>query len=254
MGVQELEGIDSSYLFTSCDSVLIKPILFKHKRTVKSGNYVLPQELRDSPVKGKVFCGGCNHNMYRQWYRNKGIYYFCTYSNTLGIEKCSHGVIYEVEIVNVVLEAINQQYMQLKNIMEIIQTKKDNFEKEQQYNKGEIIKITNQINALKIRKKELLTDFQLGKISDTEYVKNKVNIIDKLNNLNKSMNYFENIQENGTDNGKQDMDLFYSEEPVKILTKEIVERMVDRIEIYNHKKIQVVFKYQDVFDKLLKEC
>lgn len=250
--VQELEGIDVSYLFRPFDSTQVKPIVVKpeKKRTIKSGKYVLPQDLRDSPVKGRVFCGGCHHKMYRQRYKNKGMYYFCTYTNKLGIEDCSHGVIYEEQIEKFVLETINKQCLQLEKIREIIQIKKESIDKERKNKKLEIVEITNKIDNLKIRKKKLLTDFQLGKMSDAEYTSQKVVIMDQINDLNHRLNCSMKNQEDESDDYRQCIDLSINEVPIKILTKDIVDRMVDRIEIYNGKKVQVVLKYQDVFVQL----
>lgn len=49
------------------------------------------------------------------------------------------------------------------------------------------------------------------------------------------------------------MDIFSQEKPFQVLTKEIADQMVDKIEIYNHKIIRVILNYEDVFEALAKE-
>lgn len=254
--VQKLEGIDTEYLFRPTASMFaLKPSIVKNnlKKTMKSGKYILPQELKDSPVKGKVFCGGCHHNMYRKWRKNKGIYYFCTYSNKLGIDNCSHGCIYEKEIEKMVLETINQQCLQFQNMKNRIQKKREDIEKEQVNSEEETKRINNKRKSLKIKKKELLADFQLGKITEADYIKYKANMINELNELEQNTNYYNDVTKNNEENGRQCLDIFSQEKPFQVLTKEIADQMVDKIEIYNHKIIRVILNYEDVFEALAKE-
>lgn len=254
--VQKLEGIDTEYLFLPNKSMFVpkdKVIKPKARRTVKTGKYILPPELKESPVKGKVICGGCHHNMYRKWYKNKGIYYLCTYSNTLGIEHCSHGRIYEKEIEQIVLEAINQQCLQVQNIREVIKIGKEATEKELINNEKNIKKINNEMITLKIRKKEVLIDFQIGKISKEEYIKQKAAIIDQFTELSSELNIIQSSHMDIEEKDGQCMELFSQGAPFKVLTKELADQLIEKIEIFNYKKIRVVFKFQDEIELLAKE-
>lgn len=68
-----------------------------------------------------------------------------------------------------------------------------------------------------------------------------------------NINYYNDVIKNNEENGRQCFDIFSQEKPFQVLTKEIADQMVDKIEIYNHKIIRVILNYEDVFEALAKE-
>lgn len=51
----------------------------------------------------------------------------------------------------------------------------------------------------------------------------------------------------------QCMELFSQGAPFKVLTKELTDQLIEKIEIFNYKKIRVFFKFQDEIELLAKE-
>lgn len=254
LGVQEMDHIDTGYLFSERGSVLGNRSVDLHnskKKTIKSGNYIVPADLKESPVKGVVYCGGCKHNMLRKWRKSKGIYYFCRYVNQLGILSCSHGLIYEKEIEEIVMEAINNQIRQAADLKEFYSKKAELCKREQLKKRQTEKKMLDRIDSLKMQSMELYEQYQEGKISKEQFVFTK----DQLNAQKRQLEE-QAMNGNQTEEAEQEnkfLKIFGDREPITKLTREMTDLMVERINIFNHKKIQVVFKFADEYHKAVCE-
>lgn len=251
LGVQEMDHVDTSYLFAKTKNSAVNKVVYKHnaqKKTIKNGKYMVPNDLKESPVKGLVYCGGCNHNLLRKWRKSKGIYYFCRYVNQLGISSCSHGLIYEKEIEEIVMEAINSQIQQATEL-KAFYSKKAELSKREQMKKRQVEKkLLDRIASLKSQSVKLYEQYQEGKISREQFMLTKEQL-----NVQKRQLEEQVVSEDQTEEAAQEnqyLKIFGDREPITELTRELTELMVERINIFNHKRIQVIFKFADEYKRI----
>ena len=57
LGVQEMDHVDTNYLFSKTQNSAVNKVVYKHnvqKKTIKNGKYMVPNELKESAVNGLV--------------------------------------------------------------------------------------------------------------------------------------------------------------------------------------------------------
>ena len=69
---------------------------------------------------------------------------------------------------------------------------------------------------------------------------------DTLNIINNEIEEYENIPDSNT----KMIDLFSNANPIKELDRDILFRMIDKIIVYDKNKIEIVFKYDDIYTSI----
>jgi len=256
MGVQEMDGVDVGYLQPESDEVPRRKIVYPPpglKKTIKNGNHIIPDELRESPVKGKIYCGGCGYAMQRKRYthKTKGMYYLCLYLK-LGNENCAHGLIFESDIEEITLKAINYQIMQANKMKEFYKRKEALLNREQENQKKNKKKLMDQLTVLKNKSMEFYEQFREEKITREQFLSFKERLNAQKEQIDKEISKLE--QTEGDPQPLQQnkfVEVFGDQEPVSALTRELAELLVERINIYGNKKIVVIFKFADEYQQAL---
>jgi len=223
------------------------------KKTIKNGNHIIPDELRESPVKGKIYCGGCGYAMQRKRYthKTKGMYYLCLYLK-LGNENCAHGLIFESDIEEITLKAINYQIMQANKMKEFYKRKEALLNREQENQKKNKKKLMDQLTVLKNKSMEFYEQFREEKITREQFLSFKERLNAQKEQIDKEISKLE--QTEGDPQPLQQnkfVEVFGDQEPVSALTRELAELLVERINIYGNKKIVVIFKFADEYQQAL---
>lgn len=249
--VQMMDGVDFRYLFENAEKETIPEEAWRFLEQsscnpvpkAESGEYKLRDGERESPVKGMVFCGCCGHKMDRR--RNCGIRYLCLYNHQEDQDKERKRIsILEQDIQDVVLAAINVQILQSRELKKLWEIQIAAGKKRNQENKRKIQVYRDKISDLKRQNLEAFEQYHDAKLDREQFllIKDKIRI--QQDEAEKALGQLEEkIQEREDKN--QFLDLFDNRRPVRALTRELVEAVIDKILVYEDKRVEIVFRYMD---------
>lgn len=254
--VQLLDEIDFRYLFENGENEAIpegawkflEQLSLKQVPKGESKKYRLRDGERESPVKGMVFCGCCGHKMDRR--KNCGIRYICLYNHENERKKRKNLSILEEDIQNVVLAAINFQISQIGEFRILQEAQAAAEKKLNQENKRRIQACQDKIACLKKLNLEAFEQYHDSKISREQYVIAKNKNRDLQSEAEEELQRLEErIEEKAKRN--QFLDLFENKKPVKVLTRELAEEVIDKILVFEDRRIEIVFRNRDELGRLL---
>lgn len=206
---------------------------------------------------GLLFCGDCKEPMVCRINRYKGtekIYYICSTRNRS--EGCSRHSISEADLKRVVFQIIRSQATLLMDVnrqMQYLQTKEMKFEDVVGFDK-EITRLRSEQEKYLELRAGLYEDLKMGVITQTDF-KNFSAIYEKQyieteQALTKQEEMLKRLFYNGVQSGVK---LERLKETMRITTldRDTLLAFVDRIEVYEEKKVLVQFSYQEEMEKML---
>lgn len=206
---------------------------------------------------GLLFCGDCKEPMVRRMNRYKGtekIYYICSTRNRS--EGCSRHSISEADLKKVVFRIIQSQVELLIDAnrqMQYIQTKEMNFEDVVGFDK-EISRLRNEQEKYLELRAGLYEDLKMGVITQADF-KNFSAIYEKQymeteQALEKQEEMLNRLFYKGIQSGVK-LERLKETMRVTALDRETLLSFVDRIDVYEEKKVAVQFCCQEEMEKML---
>ena len=206
---------------------------------------------------GLLFCGDCKEPMVRRINRYKGtekIYYICSTRNRS--EGCSRHSISEADLKKVVFRIIQSQIELLIDVnrqMQYLQTKEMNFEDVVGFDK-EITRLRNEQEKYLELRAGLYEDLKTGIITQTDF-KNFSKIYEKQyieteKALTRQEDMLKKLFYNGVQSGVK-LERLKETMQIATLDRDTLLAFVDRIEVYEEKKVSVQFCYQEEMEKML---
>ena len=206
---------------------------------------------------GLLFCGDCKEPMVRRINRYKGkekIYYICSTRNRS--EGCSRHSISETDLKKVVFRIIQSQVELLIDVnrqMQYIQTKEMNFEDVVGFDK-EITRLRNEQEKYLELRAGLYEDLKMGVITQADF-KNFSAIYEKQymeteQALEKQEEMLNRLFYKGIQSGVK-LERLKETMRVTALDRETLLSFVDRIDVYEEKKVAVQFCCQEEMEKML---
>ena len=206
---------------------------------------------------GLLFCGDCKEPMVRRMNRYKGtekIYYICSTRNRS--EGCSRHSISEADLKKVVFRIIQSQVELLIDVnrqMQYLQTKEMNFEDVVGFDK-EITRLRNEQEKYLELRAGLYEDLKMGVITQADF-KNFSAIYEKQyveieKALTRQENMLKKLFYNGVQSGVK-LERLKETMQIATLDRDTLLAFVDRIEVYEEKKVSVQFCCQEEMEKML---
>lgn len=206
---------------------------------------------------GLLFCGDCKEPMVRRMNRYKGtekIYYICSTRNRS--EGCSRHSISEADLKKVVFRIIQSQVELLIDVnrqMQYLQTKEMNFEDVVGFDK-EITRLRNEQEKYLELRAGLYEDLKMGVITQADF-KNFSAIYEKQymeteQALEKQEEMLNRLFYKGIQSGVK-LERLKETMRVTALDRETLLSFVDRIDVYEEKKVAVQFCCQEEMEKML---
>jgi hypothetical protein len=208
---------------------------------------------------GMLRCDGCQSSMIRnpRFYKNKWyVYYKCRGYNQQGTSVCSHShSITEEQLSAAVRYSLNLQIQTLVDMKRVIEAINQN-----RSVKKLSVDFSRLINEKATKKEKLKTmklasymDWKSGSIAKDEYtfMRDKFDVM--IEKLNKEILALENEKKDEEDirnNSFGWLDNLIENGYLKNLTREITAEFIDCIYVSRDKKIRIVFKHQNEFDRL----
>lgn len=208
---------------------------------------------------GMLRCSGCKSSMIRnpKFHKNKWyVYYKCRGYNQRGNIVCNHShSIREEKLITAVRYALNMQIQTLVDIKRVIQ--EINRSKKMQsmsinYNKL-IEEKTAKKDKLKTMKLSSYMDWKSGTVSKDEYtfMRDKFHgMIEQLNQEISALKSEKQAEEDILNNQFGWLESMISKGYLDTLTREITTEFIDCIYVGKDKKIQIIFKHKNEFQRL----
>ena len=213
---------------------------------------------KQSIYASKIICGNCGRAMTKfedNRKNNTNVYYSCRSHYLYDIDCKAHSI--NMKLLNkIIIESILQQIklvMNLEKAMIRYDVEKDNKKIKLEYS-DKIIFNQNEIIKYKKIRKTYYENWKFGKINQEEYMKVSSEYDKTIIKLTDEISTYKNlIDENFIKAKTQDywIERFRRNKTIKSLSKEVVDELIEQIQIYPNKQVEVTFKYQNEYESIL---
>lgn len=217
-----------------------------------------PQKRTVYPLAGMMFCGDCGNNMVR---KKAGKYQYYSCATNKAVKGCSAHYFQQSKLESDVMHAIQYQ------IACVLDTEKSlAFIHALPYLQRHAVKLNAQIadreqeiESCKKYKRSLYEDYKGGIITREDYVAFSKDYTERIMQLSGALTRLrQEYEQSFTDNAPSHrwIQYFKAYRNVEKLSRELVIHLIERIDIYEGKRITIRFRYQNRFkmaEKML-EC
>lgn len=185
-----------------------------------------------------VCCGGCKHRMYMSKPQIKDTSYRCNYKRFTANNDCFQGRIFEQDLVEILKKIIK---IELEKTVDISKAQ-ETVNKIMNKNKKTVLTLQKNVDSVKKRKMAEYIRLTKNEITEDEFVKNRAEIDNRLEELNgkiQSITYREISEEDITT-----LNLFGKYIGVDNIDNDIIRDLVKAIYVYNDKRIEVVWNFE----------
>ena len=192
----------------------------------------------------KVYCGHCGFSMGRRRYSEKAYGFVCSTSRLYPDGACNGAKISEVELRKTLLNMLSKQKANIGEILSSISSGEQSVSKES----DELVSIRAELEKNKLYFKGLYESLISGDITTVEYHEMKVAYEAKITALTERERQ---LREYGKQRVHQENLLTGAQQSVRSLkrmsdlTTEVIDRLVERIDIFEDKHIEVKFTFTD---------
>lgn len=205
---------------------------------------------RISALYKKVYCANCGHALTRRKDGNYDVY-FCLDKRENPLSTCSFEPIKTKTLEGAVLETLQFNMEMFTNSKKsMMQFLKDNTGGIQE----EVASCQATIEIISRQKINLYAEYKLGHLTKEEYIKNKEELSEQINILNKKITVLEdNISKCNENNFIFNSDYARIVEKFKddqILSPDLADAFIEKILVDVKHNINIIFKYQDEIIKI----
>lgn len=208
---------------------------------------------------GFVRCADCKRAMNRKTIRQpygEYTYFVCSTYKKASPNRCTKHTIRTEELENAVLAAIQKQVSLMVETEKILENLNQNKIKNKMTDQLKHLIDEKQQEIEKYRKlrQSLYVDWKTGEITQEDYYALKADFDENISSLKSSVEKLtgelsDTEKEIFTDNSF--LKSFKKYRNITKLTRTVLLELVDHILVYEGKKIEIKFKYQDEFDRML---
>ena len=251
---------DHIIVYNTHEPIVEKHVFYAVQEMLKSkGKRTSPNKQNVYLFSGFMRCADCGYAMVRNDFLVKGkryAYYKCRSYNQRGKSVCpySHSVREEL-IYSAVRYQINSH---LENLIDIKKTIENyNISKGENNFSADILKLIEKnrkkIKSIENLKMSIYADYKKNILSENEFMKMKESYTKNIEKTEKNILLLKEELENESNEEKNKIP--WIEELIKqgkifTLDREIVTKLVDKIYVTADKKINVKFKYENIFDSI----
>ena len=218
---------------------------------------IAPAEETVYPFSGYLKCADCGQNMVRKHYTvgdKEYTYFIC--STRKAKNGCSTHSIDEKTLMDSVLNAIKSHIdmvLEAEQLLEMVESLPENQQNVFNYD-AQIVKLKEEIERNKNFKLKLYENLQEGMIGQDEYFLFKKSYEMKIQEAEHAIAAIEAEREQMVNNNRKQLswtEVFKQYQNITEITRNVVVDLIDHIEILEGKRIHVVFRYHDNWDKLI---
>lgn len=189
----------------------------------------------DNYFSGILYCGNCNSKMtYVDDKNRKYTFYKCKLKSTSS-NLCGQEIIKTATLTKLVLQII-QQYIKLICDIEKLINQVETY-------KNQDMNVEIKPQNIELKKQLLYMSYRNNEISLEDYQLQKKELEQSLTPKKKEKSFKEN----------EFVKNFIKYKTIKTLNREIVECLIEKIIVYSENNIEISFKFQDEFERILSE-
>lgn len=255
--VKQLDRDDWIIVENTHDAIIPKCVYDVVQKVLSRDIRISDTEKQVQPLAGFVFCGDCGKAMSRRTVKRCGKtfhYYVCgTYkrkgncsSHNINQEILEDSVLHAIQVQMKVLVDISKMVNQIDS-SEIANSKIKKLEKMMTEKEKDLDKC--QTSAMK-----LYDSYTEGLISREDYRMMKEKYVIKAKEIQKAIDMLENEKldiEEGSEGATSWIEDYIKYRQIDKLTHEAVATLIDRVDVYEDKRIQIVFNFKDQLEELI---
>ena len=212
-----------------------------------------------SIYRGKLKCADCGKAMYRMedFRGNRNLSnYFCMNYQMNSHDKCTPHKIATSVLDSVILEQIMQQVklvMNLEKAMEKLKNESIGVNAEKEYLKN-VETLNIEIEKCKKEKKKAYENWKFVKITKDEYIEYSKKYDEKIETITKQLEVLEHTYMQTVKELKKDdywIEHFKRNKKIKVLTRDVINELIDVIYVHENNQLTIKFKYQDEYEQAI---
>ena len=203
------------------------------------------------PLRKKLCCGICGHAMARK--EAKAPYYICRTSSMTDTYLCEGTKILESDLFALVLDGLHAQAAAALEVSIIWEEHHRRDRKDVRAMSVQLGVLKDTLNQVKQQSDNLYESFALGEINKESYSQ-RTALKEEADDLSARIaSLTASIENNSSDAGSQNrfVDVFKQYAEVQRLTDEIVADVLTQVRVFPDQSIEIVWNYQDDFQKLV---
>lgn len=195
---------------------------------------------------GMVFCGDCGRFLVRSKRKDGEILRCSTYSR-IGVNYCKQHLIYEYELEDLVLKAIQDN---VSDALENMDLEKLRQKRNQAHVSDEKAKLRIELNKLEEGYRKMIMSLSSGVIDEDDFQIYKEEYLKKKEVIENRTKHLQNEKNNATlytSEYEKWLENFLKYREIKELTRDVIVNLIDRIEVYEgdeSKHIDINFRFK----------
>lgn len=187
---------------------------------------------------GLLYCAGCRHVLHFMGRTKRR--FFCKYTRFAENPNCFQGSLYEDEIVELIAEAIRKQIVVMSRLQgKSVKRKSANVVEKK------IKDIKRRIERLTIERFDWYKKFRMGLLTQEEFQEKRDLVNAEIERLEKDVPILENqLQLQRVEN--ETTAEYIQFENFQTLTDEIIHALIERIYVYDEKRIEIIWKHRNM--------
>lgn len=240
------------------EAIIERQVFDDVQKILKKDIRTAPDEAAVYPFSGYLKCGDCGQNMVRKSCTVSGrkyVYYICS-AHKSG-RGCSRHQIRDNELREAVLESIRKKAecaISIEKMLDMAEAVPEQQRNIFNYD-AQIVRLKEDIERNRNFKMKLYENLQEGLIGQDEYFLFKKNYENKINSAEDSIRVLEQERQQALEHNRENLSwigVFRKYQNITELERRTVVELLDEIVVFEDKRIEVHFRYEDEFEKTLK--
>ena len=203
------------------------------------------------PLAGMVFCGVCGYTMKRNRAEN-AVYYCGTHKYTDSFP-CPSERIPESDLMDLVYKALLTEAQTALDLEQVWIAQHQTAHKDKKEAARTLAALREQYAQLELSADSLYESMVEGELTREEYISKKASVSQEIKCLSDQISELESELENAGQDGTLDnqyVNGFKKYANLELVTREVMTELLDRINVYPDKRIEIVWKFTDEYESL----
>ena len=205
----------------------------------------------DYPLRGLIYCGNCGLRMHKP--KAMDSYVVCKHREVAGKHSECSSEKYPTEMIDyLVRRSLRDQLLKLDSLRNVAQQGKTALP---EYKK-ELARLTTEMKNLEVGKTRLYEQYADGFLERDAYIEKRDRIKEKLQVLNDKVSELKEPDESFAEilqDANHYLNLAEVLYQASEITEEAVKAFIEKIVIYDSEHIEIIFKFSDLLDELVRE-
>lgn len=263
-----LRSEDKWLVMPNMNEAIIERDVFEKVQIVRKRNQAIKKKrcesskenVKENILKGYVFCGICGHPLRRNSTARRGkaeYAYFCATKYNHADAECTTAMIVERKVLDAIFKNIRVQIELAVEIDSLMKQIKSAASKSDIYQElcQQLKQSETELNRITALKNSIYEDYKTNILTRDEYLLAKHRYTRQIEELSKIVEKAElkrKLYEENLTNKNKWVRQFRKFEEGKQLSREMVVELLDRVEVFPDRRIQVTFRFSDEYQSVIR--